>query len=204
MPPAPTPPPAEPAQPKLRFREGTDTSVAGALRSHQLWIDTGGKEGALLIAPGADLRGADLKDAEMPGMSLARADLSGADCRDAFFRRSDLNMVKFVETNLEYTDLAMCRLRQANFKRARMAGTNLRGADLTAARFTGARLAGAVFDGCKMLGTDVRGCDLRHVKGLKQIQVNRLNIDADTQLPHGLKPPHKRDANSAATKPPPP
>ena len=73
---------------------------------------------------GADLRRANLSGADLSGANLRRADLSGADLSGANLRRADL--------------------RGADLYGANLRGANLRGADLRRANLRGADLYGAI------------------------------------------------------------
>ncbi len=92
------------------------------------------------IEPYADLRGADLYEANLRG-----ADLFGADLREA---------------NLRGADLFGADLRGVNLRGADLRGVNLRGADLRRANLFGVDLRGA----------NLFGVDLRGVRGVISIQ----------------------------------
>ena len=94
-------------------------NIKKILDEHNLWLQTGGKEGAR-----ADLRGANLS-----GVNLNDADLRGANLRYAY-----LNDAYLHGANLCYADL-----RYANLGGANLGGANLHGADLQGAVFYGAK-----------------------------------------------------------------
>jgi len=85
----------------------------------------------------ANLRGADLSDANLSGANLSGADLSDANLRDA-----DLS-----GANLSGADLSDANLRVAN----------LRGADLSVANLSGANLRGAN-NMIKLMGVEAGNC----------------------------------------------
>ena len=75
----------------------------------------------------ADLRCADLRDADLCGADLRCADLRGADLCDADLRRADLRCA-----DLRDADLCCADLRDADLRDADLRGADLRGADLPA------------------------------------------------------------------------
>ena len=88
------------------------------LNKHKMWLDDveGGEKADLTIA---DLRGANLSDANLRAADLRGADLSDANLRDADLRGADL--------------------RYANLSDADLRGANLRGADLRYANLSDAK-----------------------------------------------------------------
>ena len=102
------------------------------LKKHRKWIygENGGERADLY---GANLRGADLRDADLYG-----ANLSGANLRDADLYGANLRGANLYGANLRGADLRDADLRDAN-----LYGANLRGADLYGANLRGADLYGA-------------------------------------------------------------
>ena len=74
-----------------------------------------------LVAPGADLR-----DADLTGADLRDADLTGADLRGADLRGADLT-----GANLTWANLGGANLSDADLTGANLTWANLRGANLT-------------------------------------------------------------------------
>ncbi|ENE5675404.1 pentapeptide repeat-containing protein [Salmonella enterica subsp. enterica serovar Chester] len=95
------------------------------LEEHKVWITSMRESGSR-----ADLRGADLCDANLCGANLRGADLYGAN---------------------------LCG---ANLRGANLCGANLRGADLYGANLCGANLRGANLRGANLCGANLRGADL--------------------------------------------
>jgi hypothetical protein len=91
-----------------------------------------------------------LSDANLRGTDLRGANLYGADLRDANLRGA----------NLYGADLRGANLRGANLYGANLYGANLRGADLRDANLYGANLYGADLRGANLRGTDLRGANL--------------------------------------------
>ena len=77
------------------------------------------------VAPGADLRDANLRWANLTG-----ADLRGADLRDADLTGADLRGADLRDADLTGADLRGINLRGANLTGANLTGINLRGANL--------------------------------------------------------------------------
>ena len=97
------------------------------LEKHELWIQ-GKLEGVR-----ADLRGADLQDANLRGADLREAYLRGADLRGADLQDADLQGADLQDANLRWADLQDANLRGANLWGANLRGANLRDADLQGA-----------------------------------------------------------------------
>ena len=89
----------------------------------------------------ADLRGADLRDADLCGANLRGADLRGA--------------------NLCGANLCGADLRDANLCDADLCGADLCDANLCGANLRGANLCGANLCDANLRGADLRGADLR-------------------------------------------
>ena len=102
------------------------------------------------IRRGANLRDADLRDANLCGANLCDADLRDANLRDANLCGANLR-----DANLRSANLSGANLRDADLRCANLCGANLYGADLRGADLRGANLYGA----------DLRGANLRDAKG---------------------------------------
>ena len=158
----------------------TTEKLAAILAAHKLYLahKRGGSEanlrgadlrGANLIAAnlseanlrGADLRGADLSEANLSEANLSGANLRGADLSEANLRGTDLRGANLSEANLRWANLRGADLRgadlsEANLSEANLSGANLRGADLSEANLRWANLR----------GTDLRGANLSGATGL--------------------------------------
>ena len=115
---------------------------------------------------GADLRGADLSNANLRGAdlsdaSLRGANLRGADLSDASLRGANLRGADLSNANLRGAGLSEADLSNANLRGADLRGANLRGADLSNANLSNANLRGAGLRGADLRGADLRGADLR-------------------------------------------
>jgi hypothetical protein len=123
------------------------------IEKHVAWLESrqGGDRADLR---GANLCGADLRDADLRGANLRGANLCGANLRDADLRGA----------NLRGADLRDADLRDANLRGADLRDANLRDADLRDANLRGADLCGADLRGANLCGADLCGADLRGVK----------------------------------------
>ncbi len=94
------------------------------------------------VKKGIGFEGADLR-----GMDLRAADLEGGVFRGANFRYTDLR-----DANLEGSDLRKANLRHVVLTGSRLSRADLREADLTHADLRGANLNGAKLEGAKIEG----------------------------------------------------
>ncbi|WP_406916872.1 pentapeptide repeat-containing protein [Klebsiella oxytoca] len=95
------------------------------LDEHKVWVESYRQRGDRADLRGADLRDANLSDANLRGADLRDANLRGADLRDANLRGADLR-----DANLRGADLRDANLSDANLRGADLRDANLRGADL--------------------------------------------------------------------------
>ena len=114
------------------------------LMDHEQWLadNNTGKR--------ADLRYADLADAELEGANLNRADLKHANLAGADLRCANLNSADLTDADLRYADLAD----------AELIGANLTDADLRYADLTGAILRHTGVRRTNLTGADLTGADL--------------------------------------------
>ncbi len=103
------------------------------LEEHKVWITSMRESGSR-----ADLRDAELCDANLYGAELCDANLCGANLRGA-----ELCDAELCDANLYGANLRGADLRGANLCDANLYGANLRGADLRGANLYGANLYGA-------------------------------------------------------------
>ena len=118
-----------------------------------------GLQGA--VFRGANLRGADLWDADLRG-----ADFCGAHLQGAHLHGADLRGADFWRAHLQGAHLHGANLHGADFRDADLQGADLRDADLQDANLTGAHLD--------------------RVTDLQAIQVARAVLDAKTKLPDDI------------------
>ena len=139
---------------------GETTPIADALKDHETWLATDGREGKRASLTRSDLAGSDLSGADLRRADLSRADLKGA--------------------NLQGARLAGASLPGASFEDADLVGADCRNADLRGAQFRGADLAGAVLH-----EADLRDADLSAARGLVGGQFGGANV-AGAKLPDAI------------------
>ena len=103
----------------------------------------------------ADLRQADLSKANLRGANFTEADLSKANLRGANFTEADLR-----EADLREADLRSVNLRGADLSKADLREADLRWADLREADLSKANLRGANFTEADLREADLREADL--------------------------------------------
>ena len=89
--------------------------------------------------PGADLHGADLRDAILEFADFSHANLNGADLRGAHLYKALLNGAQLNTAKLSYAYLVRADLSSADLRNANLGGTRLSYADLSGADLRGAR-----------------------------------------------------------------
>ena len=110
----------------------TQEQLNEILNKHKEWLYGNGGNWA-------DLRGADLSDANLRWANLRRADLSDANLSDADLSGADLS-----DANLSDADLSGANLSGADLRWANLSGADLRWANLSDADLSGANLWGTV------------------------------------------------------------
>ena len=116
------------------------------LDEHLLWLN--GEGGSCANLFGANLRGANLSDADLRcanlfGANLRGANLSDADLRCANLRDADLRGANLSDADLRGANLSDADLRCANLSDADLRCANLRDADLRGANLSDADLRNA-------------------------------------------------------------
>ncbi|ECZ1650301.1 pentapeptide repeat-containing protein [Salmonella enterica] len=119
--------------------------LSNILEEHKVWITSMRESGS-----SADLRGANLFDANLCGANLFDANLCGANLFDA-----DLRGANLFDANLFDADLRGADLRGANLFDADLRGADLRGANLFDADLRGADLRGANLFDANLCGADL-------------------------------------------------
>ncbi|ECE5246496.1 pentapeptide repeat-containing protein [Salmonella enterica] len=119
--------------------------LSNILEEHKVWITSMRESGS-----SADLRGANLFDANLCGANLFDANLCGANLFGA-----DLRGANLFDANLFDADLRGADLRGANLFDADLRGADLRGANLFDADLRGADLRGANLFDANLCGADL-------------------------------------------------
>ena len=114
-----------------------------------------------------NLRGVDLREADLTGVDLKWADLKGA----------SLTGVNLTNANLRGTNLIGANLRGAN-----LIGANLRGANLIGANLSGSDLRYANLSRADLRHVDLRGVDLRNAD-LMNVKTNYLTMGYNMACP---------------------
>jgi uncharacterized protein YjbI with pentapeptide repeats len=129
------------------------THASGGVRGPVVWD---GDKGKRSVEPrvGLDLRGADLREADLSGLPLARtvAALTDPQARAATRQQTHLAAVRLERSSL----------RAAGLEAAILGWARLEDADLTDARLTGADLFAAHLEGANLTGAHLAGADLQN------------------------------------------
>ena len=131
---------------------------------------------------GADLRDANLRSADLRGANLRSADLRSADLQGANLRSADLWDASLQSANLQGANLWDASLQSANLRGADLRGANLQGANLRGADLRGANLRSADLQGANLQGADLRGADLRGADldyAAPSLSCNTLDVNVD-------------------------
>ncbi|MEM1204788.1 MAG: toll/interleukin-1 receptor domain-containing protein [Acidobacteriota bacterium] len=103
----------------------------------------------------ANLRGADSRDANLMRANLTNANLTNANLTSAYLTRA-----KLMHANLTNANLANASLTSANLTNANLRNTNFLAADLSQADLTGASLVKADLGFAKLEGAELQGSNL--------------------------------------------
>ncbi len=122
---------------------------------------------------GADLRGMDLRGANLARAFFESADLSGADLRG-----SNLDQAVLAHATLHNTRFEGASMREANLGKADLNGTKLDEADLHQAEFTEAVLKGASLQRANLTGATLRKIELHKVNARGMIGEQLAWMDA--------------------------
>ncbi|EAX3926668.1 pentapeptide repeat-containing protein [Salmonella enterica] len=125
------------------------------LEEHKVWITSMRESGSRANLCDANLRGANLRGANLCDANLRGANLRGADLCDANLRGANLRGADLRGANLCDANLRGANLRGADLRGANLCGANLRGADLRGANLRGANLCGANLRGANLCGADL-------------------------------------------------
>jgi len=156
----------------------TPDELKVVLEAHAKYL-RGEEGGAKANLRGADLREADLRGANLSGANLRWADLSWANLRGADLREADLSKANLSGADLSKADLSKADLRDADLRWADLSKADLRGADLRGADLSKADLRGANLRDADLSGADLRGADL---SGANLSGAGILRIHADYEV----------------------
>ena len=130
------------------------------LDEHLLWLN--GEGGSCANLFGANLRGANLSDADLRCANLFGANLRGANLSDADLRCANLSDADLRCANLRDADLRGANLSDADLRGADLSDADLRCANLSNADLFGANLRGANLSDANLRNADLRNADLRN------------------------------------------
>jgi uncharacterized protein YjbI with pentapeptide repeats len=116
-----------------------------------------------IVLTKANLREADLTNADLSRAILRSADLRYANLANADLRGANLDFAELRDATLEDANLDNACLNYAELLDANLEGVNLSNAHLISADLKGARLCKANLDGADLRWADLRGTDLRDV-----------------------------------------
>lgn len=109
----------------------------------------------------ANFRNADLRDANLRNSNLIGADLSNADLTDAKLVHAKLNRAKLVHAKLYNADLQHAKLLHTDLNSANLEIANLKDADLSSAILTNANLEKANLFNARLKGVHLEGANLK-------------------------------------------
>lgn len=109
-----------------------------------------------------DLRGADLRKTNLQGRELIQVDLRMANLSEANLSQSVLNEARLLIANLSLTNLSEASLIKANLHRANLQKADLTKASLTSAHLNYSNLSQANLTRANLMAAHLRGCDLRN------------------------------------------
>jgi uncharacterized protein YjbI with pentapeptide repeats len=114
-----------------------------------------------------DLRGANLRGAQLQQANLRRAQLQEADLQHAQLREADLRRAQLQKADLQHAQLREANLDHVQLRGAYLQHAELQGADLSDAELQGANLGGAQLQGANLRSAHLEGANLRsaHLEG---------------------------------------
>jgi len=118
----------------------TEEEIKEILEKHYKWLYGNGEEKANLRY--ANLREADLSSADLRYANLGSANLSYANLGSADLRYADLGYANLGSANLRYADLGYANLGSANLREANLSSADLRYANLSSADLSDTILEG--------------------------------------------------------------
>ncbi len=185
-----------------------EDELQNIVKAHDIWLNSGGDQGARANLQYAnlektDFQGADLRKAYFSGSRLVSAILSGANLQETYLDGADLSNADLTGADLRNSYLSGANLLGAELSRAllagarlvdaRLGGANLSDADLFQADLSKADLRGAILRGtnlrkanmfaadlrgASLSGTDLRGALLSNAKIGSRSCLNRAKLDS--------------------------
>ncbi len=125
---------------------------------------------------GANLKEANLERANLKGANLERVNLERANLRWANLERVNLERANLERANLERANLERANLEQVNLERANLERAKLEGANLERANLQRANLGGANLQRANLRGANLRGANLRWAK-LEEAKLEEAKLE---------------------------
>ncbi len=175
----------------------SDGELKNILAAHKAWLESDGENGQRANLEKANLKGTDLRDANLQRAWLLGANLEEADLCDANLQRASLRFANFkgaslLDARLQGADLRDARLQEADLRRANLQGAdlfdaNLQGADLRDAKLQEANLRLANLCGANLQEADLADVNLNEA-GLLGTTLRNANLtDATLTDVRGLQ-----------------
>jgi hypothetical protein len=123
----------------------------------------------LVIERYANLRGANLSEANLRWANLSEANLSSADLRGANLSEANLSNANLSSADLRGATLSNANLSSADLRGATLSSADLRGATLSNANLSSADLSSADLRWATLSNANLRGANLSEANGLIKI-----------------------------------
>lgn len=160
-------------------------SVMGAIGSrYSMGIALERKADYRLDLRGADLREAQILNADLSGAFFHHSDLSGtyvagADLTEAFFAGADLSRARFLDVRFTGAHLSWADLSGAMLQDAEMVKMSFDNANLSGANLIRANLSGSILQGAKLTGAALDRANLSRTSFLRADLSRSLLMEAD-------------------------
>lgn len=125
---------------------------------------------------GAELCGADLRDADLSGVEFCGADLNGTDLSGANLSGANLSGADLINANLTGANLSGANLRFANLSGANLRFANLSGANLKHANLSGADLNCTLLSDANLSDANLSGALLFFVNSREAQNLEPLQL----------------------------
>jgi len=139
--------------------------------------------------PVVNLVGANLKEADLRDANLVEANLCGADLREANLEKTNLPKADLRGVYLRGANLSGATLEDADLLGAYLSGANLRGVNLDKADLRSAHLEDADLKKADLWEADLSNAKLQGTKNLTQNQIEQAVGNEWTELPDSLQLP---------------
>lgn len=137
---------------------------------HQIWLETGGKEGKR-----ATFRGDRFRYVDFSGMYLPEASFRGADLRGVRLRAANLSRADFAEADLTSTDFSQSLLDGASFQRAQISHANFSTVSAPETDFSQCEGVGVNFSGARLEWAILREAQLGE-SDLRKANLTKANL----------------------------